>query len=59
MSPLLSCLVFGWFSLVLCSFVGMVAGGVYGCRCVICVDLRLRVGYLEGFSRSLSGCLGS
>ncbi len=37
----------------------MVAKGGEGGSWLSCVDLRLRVGCLEGFCRSLSGCLGS
>ena len=59
LSPLLSCRVFGWFSLVLCSFVGMVAVDWEGVSGVCRVDLGLRVRYLWGFCWSLSGCLGS
>ncbi len=37
----------------------MVAGGLYGGRWCCCVRLCLRLGFLEGYCRSLSGCLGA
>ncbi len=58
-SPLLSCLVFGWFSLVFLGLCAMVAGGGEGARWFCFVERDLRIGVLEGFCRSLSGCFGS
>ncbi len=34
----------------------MVAGGWYGGRWCCCVRLGLRIGFREGYCRSLSGC---
>ena len=58
-SPLLSCLVFGRFSLVLCGLCSRFAVGWEGGSGVGRVDLCRRGGNLEGLCRSLSGCLGS
>jgi hypothetical protein len=59
LSPLLSCLVFGCFSLVFWDLCAMVAGGLYGGRCVCRVDLGLRVGNLGDSGLSLNGSLGA
>ena len=57
-SPLLSCLVFGWFSLLFGDLCAMVAWVWEGDSCVFSVDLGLRVGNLGDSGRSLNGSLG-